>query len=52
MMLKASLYNKMIYLIRQNRDSKIRDFNNHATKQMKGSKDPTNTMGHFLHISD
>ena len=35
MMLKASLYNKMIYLIRQNRDSKIRDFNNNATKQMK-----------------
>ena len=32
-MLKASLENKMIYLIRQNRDSKIRDFNNHATKQ-------------------
>ena len=34
MMLKTSLYNKMIYIYLDKTDSKLMDFNNHATKHL------------------
>jgi len=39
MMLKVSLYNKMISVYTKHRDSKIMDFNNHATKHNKANYD-------------